>query len=251
MTRLWGMVGVVLALALGACGNETQAEARGEIVVSAAASLTDAFTEIEVSFEEAHPEADVVLNFAGSPTLREQILEGAPVDVFASADTRNMDEVVAANVIYAEPSIFAINRMQIAVPSGNPGGVTGLQDFAEDSLIIGLCSAEVPCGAFARQVFDAAGVDVELDTNESDVRALITKIEAGEIDAGITYVTDVIAAGAAVDGIDIPEAENITAEFPIVILAEAPNLEGATRFTQFILSLEGQEILGQHGFGLP
>ena len=161
----------------------------GELLVSAAASLTDAFAEIESAFEEANPDVDVVLNLGSSSALREQILEGAPADVFASANTSNMDQVAEAGELSGEAEIFATNSLQIAVPTGNPGGVTGLEDFAREELLIGLCAEDVPCGDFGRQALAKAGVIPSIDTNEPDVRALLTKIEAGELDAGITYVT--------------------------------------------------------------
>jgi molybdate transport system substrate-binding protein len=229
----------------------TGAAVDGSILVFAAASLTDAFGEVESAFETANPDADVEFNFAGSSALREQILEGAPADVFASANPSNMDQVVEAGGVAGEPQIFVLNELQIAVPAGNPGGVTGLDDFADAGLLIGLCAEEVPCGEFGRQALAAAGVEPSIDTNEPDVRALLTKLEADELDAGIVYVTDVAASGDAVEGVDIPAEFNVVAEYPIGALAEAPNSAGAEAFVEFVLSPEGQQILTSYGFGSP
>ena len=223
----------------------------GRVLVSAAASLTDAFAELERAFESAHPGVDVVLNLGSSSTLRAQILEGAPVDVFASANISNMDQVAAAGGVAGEPRIFARNRLRIAVPKGNPAGVGGLRDFGRGELLLGLCAEEVPCGAFARQALARAGVVAAIDTNERDVRALLTRVELGELDAGIAYVTDVVSSRGGVEGIEIPEEHNVVAEYPIAVLAGAPNPEAAAAFVAFVLSDEAQAILGKHGFIAP
>lgn len=242
---------VIVPIAIGALvagcgqGGGTSTE---EVLVSAAASLTDAFGQIEAEFELAHPGVDVVMNFGPSSGLREQILEGAPADVYASADSSNMDEIVEAGEADGDPQIFASNLLQIAVPAGNPAGVTGLADFADPDLLIGLCAEGVPCGRFARQALDQAGVEPALDTNEPDVRALLTKVGAGELDAGITYVTDVMAAPTSVEGVDIPPDQNIVALYPITVLAAAPNPEGARSFVEFVLSEQGAGILAAYGF---
>lgn len=241
---------MALVVVLGACGDDG-GSVEGELLVSAAASLTDAFADVEAAFEDANPDVDVVLNLGSSSSLREQILEGAPADVFASANTSNMDQVVEAGEVEGEPEIFVRNLLQIAVPSGNPAGVTGLEDFGRDELLIGLCAEEVPCGDFAREALANAGVTPAIDTNEPDVRALLTKVEAGELDAGITYVTDVSSTGGTVDGVDIPEDQNVVASYPIAALTNAPNPDAAAAFVAFVLSDEGQAILAEYGFAAP
>jgi len=206
---------------------------------------------VGAAFETVNPDADVELNFAGSSALREQILEGAPADVFASANPTNMDQVVEAGGVAGEPQVFVHNLLQIVVPAGNPGAVTSLEDFADADLLIGLCAEEVPCGEFGREALAGAGVEPSIDTNEPDVRSLLTKIEADELDVGIVYVTDVAAGGDNVEGVDIPAEVNVVAEYPIAALAEAPNLTGAEAFVDFVLSPGGQEILNSYGFESP
>lgn len=222
----------------------------GEILVSAAASLTEAFGEMETEFEAANPGVDVVLNLGSSSSLREQIIEGAPADVFASANTSNMDQVVEAGEAEGG-EIFVSNLLQIAVPAGNPAGIVGLEDFANEDLLIGLCAEDVPCGDFGRQALENAGVTPAIDTNEPDVRALLTKVEAGELDAGITYVTDVLSTDGAVEGVDIPDEFNVVAEYPIAALSNAPNPDAASAFVEYVLSDEGQAILASYGFLSP
>jgi molybdate transport system substrate-binding protein len=230
--------------------NNAGTEISGEIVVFAAASLTDVFDTMAAAFETEFPGTEVQLNLAGSSTLREQILGGAPADVFASADERNMTVVDSAGELRSAPEIFAHNSLQIAVPASNPGEVTGLADLADPDLFVGICAEGVPCGDFARLVLDAADVEASIDTNEGDVRALLTKVEADELDAGIVYATDV-ASSTDVAGINIPEGINIEVRYPIATLAASPNQEVAEEFVDFVLSPEGQYIVVAGGFGSP
>lgn len=236
---------------MAGCSAEGTDGARRELRVSAAASLTDAFAELEAAFEAANSDVDVVLNLGGSSLLREQILGGAPADVFASADASNMSQVAAAGRISAEPKIFVRNRLQIAVPPGNPADVGRLADFDRDELLIGLCAEPVPCGDLGRRALAKAGVTASIDTNEPNVRALLTKIGAGELDAGIVYLTDVAATDGGVDGIFIPGNHNVVAEYPIAVLADAVHPEEAAAFVAFVLSDAGRLILQRHGFSVP
>lgn len=223
----------------------------GRILVSAAASLADAFDDMASAFEAAHPEAEVVLNLAGSSALRAQIVEGAPVDVFASADPSHTDRLAAADMLAGNGRIFATNRMRIAVPPGNPAGVKGLADLGREDLVVGLCAPTVPCGDLARRMLDDAGVVPAADTDEPDVRALLTKVELGELDVAVVYETDVTGAAGRVEGVDVPAELNARAEYAIAVVADAPNRAGALAFVGFVLSPEGQAILGRHGFTPP
>lgn len=235
--------------ATGASGQASDLE--GSITVFAAASLTDAFDEVGAAFEEANPGVSVDFGYDGSSSLRDQILAGAPVDVFASANTSTMDAVAEGGALGGEPRTFVTNALEIAVPAGNPGGIEGLDDFGDDAKLIGLCAEEVPCGAFGREALAGAGITPAPDTDEPDVRSLLDKVASGDLDAGLVYVTDVEAAGDTVEGIEIPEDQNVVAEYPIATLAGSGVPEAADAFVDFVLSAEGQDILGSHGFGPP
>lgn len=236
---------LLVGLLISGCSGSDD---RQVLLVSAAASLTDAFGAVEQVFEEAHPDVDVVLNLAGSSSLREQILGGAPADVFASANMENMEQVRTAGLVAGEPRVFARNQLQIAVPPGNPARISGLADFANEALFLGICAPGVPCGDFARAALASAGIDPAVATHEPDVRSLLTKIETGELDAGITYVTDVVSSEGRVEGIDIPDDVNVVADYPIAVLSGATSPEIADEFVGFVLSTEGQEILSRFGF---
>lgn len=251
MTKLLLPLTVVMVALLAACGSDSSPAARQEVLVSAAASLTDAFTDMEAAFEEVYPHTDVVINLGGSSALREQILAGAPVDVFASANAENVAVVETERLTAAPAVIFATNHMEIAVPVGNPGGVVGIADFANPALLLGLCDRAVPCGGLAMQTLARAGVVPDPDTYEPDVRALLTKIEAGELDAGIVYATDVTARSGTVVGVEIPEDLNTIAEYPIVVLTGGDNVDGGAAFVAFVLSDTGRAILVDHGFSTP
>ena len=237
-----------LLLAIGSCS--TNQAASDEIRVSAAASLSDSFEAMAVAFEAEHRGVEVVLNLAGSSTLREQILGGAPTDVFASANLSFMNEVDYVGAVVGEIEVVAMNQLVIAVPAGNPGGIDGLEDLADDGLLVGVCATGVPCGDFAREALAKAGISAAIDTEEADVRALASKVAIGELDAAITYLTDV-AGNAELEGVAIPAADNVVATYPIAVLADAPNPDGGAEFVAFVLSTAGRSILAAHGFELP
>ena len=241
------IVATCVAVVLMACGSGSDDQT---ITVFAAASLTDAFADVAEAFEDSEPGVSVRLNLAGSSSLREQVLQGAPADVVATANPSVMDELVDAGAVEG-PERFATNSLQIVVPAANPAGVATLDDFADDGLLVGLCAAEVPCGEFARRVLALAGVEPALDTNEPDVRALLTKVDAGELDAAIVYTTDVLAAGDGVEGIEIPEMRNAVASYPIAVVSDTADRSTADAFVAFVLGDEGQRILREHGFGTP
>jgi molybdate transport system substrate-binding protein len=241
---------IVLVGLVTACGGGD--DEVGDVTVFAAASLTDAFTEIGDAFMVENPDAGVTFNFAASSELVTQITEGgAPADVFASADQNNMTKLTDAGANGSDPGIFATNLLEIIVAPGNPEGITGVESLADDDLITVVCAPEVPCGTYAQQIFDTAGVTVNPDSLEENVRAVVTKVTAGEADAGIVYRTDVTAAGDQADGVEIPADINVIAQYPIATTAEAPNPEGAQAFLDFVLSEQGQTILASYGFLPP
>jgi molybdate transport system substrate-binding protein len=223
----------------------------GPVLVFAAASLTDAFGAIADAFTVANPEVEVVLNLAGSQTLASQIVEGAPADVFASADTAQMDVVAEAGALARAPEVLTANRLAMAVEPGNPLGITGLADLADPELLLVLPAEEVPAGRYARQALDAAGVAVTPVSLERDVRAARAKVELGEADAAIVYASDIAAADGRVDGVELPAEQNVPAAYPIARLAEASNTEVADAFVAFVLGEQGQTILAEYGFTAP
>jgi molybdate transport system substrate-binding protein len=251
----------IVAVSLAGCGNDdtaggssspssTEAGVSGDITVFAAASLTESFTEIGKMFEGENSGSKVTFNFAGSSALSKQINDGAPADVFASAAPKNMDEVVDAGNA-SDPKNFVSNTLMIAVPKGNPGGIKGLADFADASKKIALCAPEVPCGAAADKVFKAASITPKPDTLEQDVKAVLTKVSLGEVDAALVYKTDVQSAGDKVEGIDFPEAADAVNVYPIAVLKNAPNADGAKAFMDYVLSDKGEAVLTKAGFDKP
>ncbi|HEX5332986.1 MAG TPA: molybdate ABC transporter substrate-binding protein [Cellulomonas sp.] len=231
-------------------GSATTPAVAGEITVLAAASLTEAFTTLGRQFEAAHPGASITFSFGPSSGLATQITEGAPVDVFASASTATMDDVVAAGAA-AAPAVFADNVMEIAVPASNPAGVTALADLARPEVKVALCQPAVPCGAGAASVLAAAGLTVTPVTLEADVKATLTKVVLGEVDAGVVYATDVLAAGDTVTGIEIPADVNAATSYPIASLAASKNPHLAKAFVDYVLSGDGASVLTAAGFRRP
>ena len=244
----------VFATLLAACGTRGDAaapDAPSELVVFAAASLTEAFAAVGTAFTATEGGAPVVLNLAGSQTLAAQLLEGAPADVFAAADEVRMRVVADAGLLAATPVPFATNRLAIVVEPGNPRGVGGVADLARDALVVVLPAAEVPAGRYARQVLDVAGVDVAPASLEPDVRAAVAKVALGEADATLAYTSDVANASGRVEGVAIPDEVNVTATYPVGVLAATSQPEVAARFVAFLRSDSGREILAAHGFGAP
>jgi len=244
--------------------STSAALAPGTVTVFAAASLTEVFDALAAEFEKAHPGVTVVINYGGSAGLATQLVQGAPADVFAAASPATMTTVMDAGLtgasatVATSPQVFASNTLEIAVPTGNPSGITSLRDFARTELRIALCATEVPCGAISAKAFAAANVTPAPDTLEQDVRAVLTKISLGEVDAGLVYRTDVRAALAlsattsappTIEGIEFSEADSAVTTYPIVALAAAPNAPAAAAFTAFVLSAEGARILRAAGFG--
>ena len=249
---------LLASLALTACGaggspgaTTSPDQVSGVIEVFAAASLTAAFTEEGAAFHAEHPHATVRFNFAGSAALATQIDQAAPADVFASADAANLQKVVTAGNSLSSPQTFATNRLQIVVAPGNPKHITGLADLAQSGLTVVLCAPAVPCGTYANQALSKAGVKVTPKSEEQDVKAVVTKIELGEADAGIVYVTDVKAAGSKVAGVDIPDSQNVIASYPVATVKGGSNPAGGRAFIDFLLSSDGRRILAKYGFGKP
>lgn len=243
-------VALFVGLATTGCGADPAAD-DGDLVVFAASSLTEAFTEMGEAFAAEFPGVSVTFNFAGSGDLVTQIVEGAPADVFASADDSNMAKLTDAALQAGEPVVIARNTFQIIVEPGNPKGITGVADLTDPDLVVVLCADNVPCGKGAAAILEQAGATVTPKSLEEKVKGVVTKVTAGEADAGIVYVTDVQAAGAAAEGVDIAADVNVTNNYPIVVTEDAPNADTAQAFVDFVAGAAGQAILAKYGFLAP
>ena len=241
---------LLLVVPLTACGGNGDGS-RETLTVFAAASLTQTFEELEKQYEDDHPDVDVKLSFAGSSDLVAQITEGAAADVFASADTRNMDELVDADLAAGEPAEFAANTLVIAVPPGNPAGVKTLSDLADADLQLVVCAPEVPCGNAAWTVAEDAGLTLEPVSEEQSVSDVLAKVEAGEADAGLVYVTDVKGAGDKVEGIEFPEAASVVNHYPLVAVEGSDHADLAQEWIDLVLGATGQQVFADAGFGPP
>ena len=217
------------------------------MTVYAAASLSEAFEDLATEYEAANPDVDVKLNFAGSARLAAQISAGARADVFASANSATMSRVAAEGRTATPPVLFVRNRLALVVPVDNPGNVTELADLSDDSLVLAMCAPEVPCGALARAVLNDAGVDADADTEETSVRAVLTKVILGEADAGLVYATDVAAGGNEVASVPLGPQIRFN-DYPVAAVSERAV---AADFVDFLLGPDGQEILRSHGFQSP
>src|SRR6201995_4315 len=214
----------------------------GTITVLAAASLMGTFTELGKQFEAAHPGDTVKFSFGGSSTLATQITGGAPADVFASAAPANMDTVVKAGDA-SSPKDFAKNTAEIAVPPSNPAKVTSVRDLAKSSVKVALCQPKVPCGGVAAEVFKNAGVTVKPVTLQPDVKSVLTQVELGNVDAGMVYVPDVLAAGTKVKGVVIPANQNASTLYPIATISSSTHQAEAEAFVAYVLSPAGEQVL--------
>jgi molybdate transport system substrate-binding protein len=249
-----------LVTLLAACSSATQPAApgsstdgtdgNGTVTVLAAASLTEAFTQIGNDFEARHAGSTVTFSFGSSATLATQIVQGAPADVFAAASSATMETATAAGAAQT-PTNFVSNTLRIAVPKGNPHKITGLEDFADGSKRMALCAPQVPCGAVATKVFAVAKIVPKPDTLEQDVKAAVQKVASDEVDAALVYKTDVLAAGDKVDGIEFAEAQEAINTYPIATLTKSKNPELAKAFVDYVLSSDGQAVLAEAGFAKP
>ena len=222
----------------------------GAITVFAAASLKETFTQLGQQFEAAHPGDTVKFSFGASSALAEQINSGAPADVFASAATKNMDQVVTAGNA-SNPQNFAENVMEVAVPPSNPAKVTSVNDLAKSSVKVALCQPQVPCGVVAAEVFKNAKITVKPVTLQPDVKSVLTQVELGNVDAGVVYVTDVQAAGSKVKGVTIPANVNASTTYPIAALTHSKEQSIAAAFVAYVLSPPGEQVLKAAGFEQP
>lgn len=256
-------IAATVALGLAACtapdagsgasapaGSDTEGPT-GSITVFAAASLQQTFTTLGKQFETANPGASIRFSFAGSSDLVTQIQNGAPADVFASADEANMAKLSSTDLASGSPRDFATNVLEIAVAPGNPKGITDLDDLRAPGVQLVTCAAPVPCGAATAEVESASGVDLEPVSEEQSVTDVLGKVESGQADAGLVYVTDVRGAGGKVDGVPFDESGKAVNTYPIGVLRESEDPALAQAFSEYVRSASGQRVLASAGFGKP
>lgn len=246
-----------LATGLAACvpatpaGKTPNSGHSGTLTVFAAASLKATFTRLAAQFEARNPGAKVTLSFAGSSDLATQITQGAPADVFASADTRNMARLADAGLLDGTATNFATNVLVIAVPPSNPASVTSFADLARPGVKVVVCASQVPCGTAADAVEKAAGVALSPVSEESSVTDVLGKVVSGEADAGLVYVTDVKGSGGRVKGIPFDESGEAVNTYPIAAVGPSRNKELAEAFIAMVAGADGRTILSEAGFGAP
>ena len=249
---------VALGVVLSACGSTSPSGSSGSLATSAtvtvfaASSLKESFTDIGAAFETANPGVRVTFNFGPSSGLATQITQGAPADVFASASQKTMDTVSAASLA-ASTQVFAVNRLAIATPVQQSVPVSSLADLAKPDVKVAVCQPEVPCGVAALTLFEKNQVSVTPVSEEADVKAVLTKVQLGEVDAGVVYLTDVKAASGGVTGVLIPAGQNVTTRYPIAALLTSSGSASATStaFVDYVLSPAGQQVLLNAGFASP
>jgi molybdate transport system substrate-binding protein len=253
------LAAALLTMVLAACGGPTaagdgpasSAKGGGSITVFAAASLQKSFSTLGRQFEAAHPGTAVAFSFAGSSDLAAQIANGAPADLFASADTKNMDKVTGPGLADDSAADFATNVLTIAVRPGNPAGIKGLADLARPGLKLVECAPQVPCGAAAQTAAKAAGVALSPVSQESNVTDVLGKVISGEADAGLVYVTDVRGAAGKVDSVPFPESSSAVNRYPLAVLRGAKDKALAHQFADYVSGPEGRKVLADAGFGAP
>jgi molybdate transport system substrate-binding protein len=248
------LAGLALAAGLVGCANSSPGPGAASGVdvtvnVFAAASLKSSFTQLAETFEAQHPGTRVALSFAGSSDLAAQISQGAPADVFAAADIPNMGKVVDAGLADGEPKIFATNTLAIAVPPGNPAGISSFPDLASNGIRLVTCAKQVPCGAAAATVAEKHGTALSPVSEENSVADVLGKVTSGEADAGLVYATDVRAVAGKVESIPFPEAADAVNSYPIATLTDSSNKDAAAAFLDLVTGAEGRKVLEQAGFG--
>ncbi len=258
MKRAVGAVAAVVLLSpLAACGGSDDSSGSNDssgtstLTVFAASSLTSAFTELGQDFEADHDRVKVTFSFAGSSDLVAQLQQGAAADVFASADTNNMDAAFGDDLVAGDPVNFASNTLEIATPPDNPANVKSFQDLAKGDVQVVVCAPEVPCGAATQKMEDVTGVTIKPVSEEDSVTDVLTKVESGEADAGLVYVTDVQAAGDKVAGVTFPESSQVVNTYPIATLSDSKNADLAKEFVELVTGAKGQSTLAAAGFAKP
>ena len=252
---VWGTALVLSSGLVAACGDDSDDSGGGgggtTLTVYAASSLTKTFTAIGKEFESQHDGVKVDFSFGGSSDLVSQIQEGAPADVFASADEANMQKLTDADLQADDPVDFASNTLEIATPPGNPAGITSFADLGKQGVNVVVCAPEVPCGAAAVKAEAATGVTISPVSEEQSVTDVLAKVSSGEADAGLVYVTDVAGAGDSVEGVTFAESSEVVNTYPIVALEDSKHSDLAQDFVDLVTGDTGQSILEGAGFAKP
>jgi molybdate transport system substrate-binding protein len=238
------VLAVAVALSLVACDDATD-DGGARLVVFAASSLTEVFTQLATSFEDERPGVEVELSFGSSTALAEQLRQGARADVYAAADEESFGLVAD---LAGAPVTFARNRLAILVETGNPKRIRLVRDLSRTDVTFVVCDADVPCGRLAARALDAVGVTRDPASLEGSVKAVVSKVVLGEADAGIVFASDVVAAGGRADGVAIPDGPHLTTSYPIAVLDDAANAEAAAAWIALVRSAEGRRALEAHGF---
>ncbi|OBK10345.1 molybdate ABC transporter substrate-binding protein [Mycobacterium asiaticum] len=250
--RRCGWVAILLVLGLTGCNSgQPQGHGSASVVVFAAASLKQVFTQIGERFKADNPGARVQFNFAGSSELATQLTQGATADVFASADTAQMDRVAKAGLLAAEPTIFAANTLAIVTAPGNPKHVESFADLSTPGLSVVICQRPVPCGSATARIEEATGTQLHPVSEEPSVSDALNKVTTGQADAALVYVTDASGAGSKVTTVQFPEAASAVNTYPVAVLKNAPQSALAQKFAAAITAPTGQQILAQAGFARP
>lgn len=247
------LVVIAAFVVLGALAQPAAAGGRkpsGGITVFAAASLTESFDAIAKQFEKKYPDVDVKFDYDASSNLATQINQGAPADVFASADEDNLKKTIDAGTVMPPPVVFAKNHLEIAVEKGNPKKIKSLADLQKSGTVVVLCADQVPCGKYAAESLAKAGVTFTPASKEENAKATLSKITIGEADAGIVYATDVKAANGT-SGVKIADKVNVIATYPMAVVKDGRNATAATAWVRFVMSKEGQKTLRRFGFLPP
>jgi molybdate transport system substrate-binding protein len=255
VTVLWSIAAVALGLALSGCSSDEDTASEpgsgATLRVLAASSLTESFDELAEQFEADNPGTTVNISYGSSSTLATQVIDGAPADVLATASPGSMAPVSDDGLTEGQPEVFATNSAAIAAPTDNPANLATLDDLAGDEVKVAVCVDTAPCGSVASDLFAEADLDVTPVTQEVDVKSVLAKVTTGEVDAGVVYQTDILAAGDNVYEVEIPAGISVTTDYLIATLAEAPELDLAQEFAALVTSAEGQAVLTKAGFQVP
>ncbi len=241
------VVSFLLGASLAGCGGDSGG--RTQLTVLAAASLTETFEQLEESFEKDHPDVDVVISFGSSSALAEQVNQGSPADVIATADDKSIGLVADDGNLSGDPTGFAANTLVVVTPPDNPADISSLDDLAAADFVV--CDPSVPCGSAAQTILDNAGTAATPKSLEADVKAVLTKVSLGEADAGIVYVTDAEAAGDEVMTVDIPAGVNVVNAYFIAVVKDSGHADLADEWVSLVMSPAGQDVLAAAGFGMP